>query len=318
MKKVSFKEPGSAAVLVHKAPVLTRLNRSKYLYLLLLPTIIYLIIFKYWPMYGVQIAFRDFSPVDGIWGSKWVGLQHFARFFRNYDSERIITNTIVISVTNLVCTFPLSIILALMINQVVSRRFKRFVQTVSYAPYFISVVVLVGIISLFTQPSSGLINQIIVALGGKSINFQAEKSWFLPLYIISGIWQGTGWGTIIYLAGLSSVDRELYEAADMDGASKLRKVYHIDLPTILPTISVLLIFAVGGIMNVGFDKIFLMQNSLNTSVSEVISTFVYKQGIIRSEYSYASAVGLFNTVINFILLLIVNRVSRRLTGMSIL
>ncbi|AUS98638.1 sugar ABC transporter permease [Clostridium thermosuccinogenes] len=276
-----------------------------------------LIILNYIPMYGITLAFKDYVPSKGILGSPWVGLKYFERFFNSFSFSRILSNTLKISFASLIFGFPVPVIFALMLNQLRQEKFKRMIQTITYAPHFISTVVLVGMMMVFLSPRSGLINNIIQMLGGEPIFFMAKKEWFIPLYILSDIWQNTGWNTIIYLAALTSVNPELYEAAIVDGATKLQRIKHIDIPAILPTIVITLIFACGGIMNVGFEKVFLMQNSLNREVSDVIATYVFEQGLIRAQYSYSTAIGLFNTIVNIILLITVNKIAKKLTDTSL-
>lgn len=292
-------------------------RRNWDLYLLITPVIIYFIIFKYVPMYGVQIAFKDFIPKLGFWGSPFVGMKHFIRFFNSYNFMQLLGNTFGVSLYSLAVGFPVPIILALMLNEVRNSRFKKTVQTVTYAPHFLSVVVLVGMITAFLSPSNGIINKLIVLLGGQSIYFMTEPGWFKTLYVLSGVWQNAGWGSIIYMAALAGIDISLYEAAIVDGASKFKRLWHITIPCLMPTAIILLILDVGNIMNVGFEKVFLMQNELNKSASDVISTYVYRVGLLGSDFSFSSAVGLFNSVINFILLVIVNELSKRLKETSI-
>lgn len=287
------------------------------LYLLLLPALIYFIVFRYGPMYGLQIAFKDYVATKGFLGSPFVGLKHFKRFFSTPDFWMIMKNTVTISVGSILVNFPMSIIVALMLHQVTRTRFKKFVQTIIYAPHFISVVVLVGMITLFLSPTSGIINKLIEALGGEAIHFMAEPGWFKPIYILSATWQSTGWGTVIYLAALSGVSPELYEAAEIDGASKWQKMWHVDFPGILPTAVIQLILTTGNILSIGYEKIFLMQNSLNRLTSEVISTYEYKQGLINAQYSYSAAIGLFNAVVNLAILLTVNRIARKVSDTSL-
>ncbi len=288
------------------------------LYLLVAIPVAYLVIFKYVPMYGVQIAFRDYTPVRSITGSAWVGLKHFQRFFSNPNSWAIIRNTLSISLYSLL-TFPLPIVLALLLNYMPSQRFKKTVQLVSYAPHFISTVVMVGMILQFLDTRSGLVNMLITALGGESVSFMSQPGYFYHIYVWSGIWQSIGYNSIIYIAALAGVSPELHEAAIVDGANILKRMWHIDLPCLLPTVSILLIMQCGSILSVGYEKIYLMQNNLNSSVSEIISTYVYKQGIAAStpQYSYATAIGLFVSIINVILLIIVNKVTGKLSGSSL-
>lgn len=287
------------------------------LYLFLLPTIAYFLIFRFYPMYGLQLAFKNYRVVDGINGSPWAGLEHFRRFFTTADFGKLMGNTLSVSILTLIFTFPLPIILALLLNQLTSLKYKKLVQTTVYAPHFISTVVMVGMIFLFTSPSSGLINKIIEAFGGKAVHFTAEPGWFVPMYVISEIWQSTGWGSILYLAALSGISPELHEAALVDGANKFQRVLHIDIPGILPTIVIMLILNAGKIMNVGFEKAYLMQTSLNIRASEIIATYVYKRGVLKSQVGLATAVGLFDSVVNMILVVSVNWISRKVTDSSL-
>jgi putative aldouronate transport system permease protein len=283
------------------------------LYLFLLPALIYFIVFHYVPMYGVLIAFKDFVATKGIMESPWVGFKHFERFFDSYQFWSLIKNTLGLSVTQLVVGFPLPIFLALMLNQMRSEKSKRFVQTVVYAPHFISVVVLAGMIYVFFS-NNGLINNMILMFGGDPISFMAKPEWFKPLYIASGVWQETGWAAIIYLAALAGVSPELHEAAIMDGANKWQRIFHVDIPAIMPTAVILLILSVGSIMNIGFEKAYLLQTPMNQPSAEIIPTYVYKMGLQQAQYSFAAAVGLFNAVINLILLVAVNKFAKRLSG----
>ncbi|MBD0380224.1 ABC transporter permease [Paenibacillus sedimenti] len=284
------------------------------LYLLIVPTVLYFVIFKYWPMYGVQIAFKDFIASKGFWGSPWVGMEHFQRFFDSFNFWTVIKNTLGLSLYSLAVSFPIPILIALMLNQLARERYKRFIQTVIYAPYFISTVVLVGMLYVFLSPGSGLINHIIQMFGGEPVYFLSKAEWFKSLYVFSGVWQETGFASVIYLAALAGIDPHLHEAAVVDGASKWHRIWHIDIPGIQPTILILFILAVGNLMNVGFEKAFLMQNDLNASSSEIIATYVYKIGLQRAEYSFSAAVGLFNSLINFVLLLSVNRIAKKING----
>lgn len=287
------------------------------LYVLLLPLIVFFILFKYVPMYGIQIAFRDFSPTLGFWNSPWVGMQHFRRFFSSPDFKIVIKNTLTISLLNLAFGFPLPIIISLLLNQVRARRYKHLVQNMIYAPYFISTVVMVGILQAFLSPSTGIINQILIKLGGESIFFMGDPRYFKAIYVISEIWQTTGWGTVIYLAALSGVSPDLYEAAVVDGATKWQRMIRIDLPCIMPTAIIQLILSTGKMFSIGYEKIFLMQNSLNRTVSEVISTYEYKQGILQSQFGYSAAIGLFNAVINLVILLTVNYLANKYSETSL-
>ena len=290
-----------------KKPLGRRLADNWQLYLLLLIPVALTVIYKYWPMYGIQIAFRDYKASRGIWGSKWVGLEWFERFFTAPTCGRMIKNTILLSLYSLLWSFPIPIILSLIINQVRFPRYKRVVQTVLYAPHFISIMVVCGMIRIFLSPSGGLVNLIF----GTSIDFMTESSAFRTIYIASGIWQDAGWGCIIYLATLANVDPTLYEAAKVDGASVFQRIKNIDLPALLPMAILNLIMSAGSLMNVGFEKVWLLQTELNKATSDVIAVYVYQQGIENAKYSYSTAVGLFNTVVNLILLIIVNKIASR-------
>lgn len=293
------------------------LRKNWDLYVLVAPVIVYFIVFDYFPMYGVQIAFKNFIAAKGIWGSDWAGFAHFERFFNSYYFWRLIKNTLGISLYSLVVGFPVPLILALMINEVGSRPFKRFVQTVTYAPHFLSTVVMVGLILIFLDPQNGMVNLLIRFFGGQPISFMTEPEWFKTIYVFSGVWQNMGWSSIIYLAALAGIDPTLHEAARVDGASRLQRIWHINLPGIMPTVVILLIMNVGHLMGVGFEKIYLMQNDLNKESSDVISTYVYTSGIVGAQYSFSAAVGLFNSVVNFILLVSVNYIARRLNETSL-
>ncbi|MFC5651452.1 ABC transporter permease [Paenibacillus solisilvae] len=294
-----------------------RVKRHWQLYLLVLLPLAYIVIFKYIPMYGAQIAFRDFSPVKGIMGSELVGFKNFSTFFSSPNFWMLIKNTLVISVYSLLVGFPAPIILALALNEIRNARFKKWVQMVTFAPYFISTIVMVSMIILFLSPRLGFVDHIVKSLGLESINFMGIPQYFSSIFVWSNIWQGIGYGAVIYLAALAGVNPDLYEAARVDGASRFQKVIHIDIPGIMPAAIILLILNVGQIMNVGFEKIYLMQNSLNTSTSEVISTYVYKIGLLGANFSFSAAVDLFNSVINLVLLLAVNYLARRISDSSL-
>lgn len=283
----------------------------------MLPALLYFLIFHYGPMYGIQIAFKNFVPSKGITGSEWVGFDHFERFFNSYFFWDLLWNTFSISFYELAIGFPLPIILALAFNEVRNGPFKKSVQTVTYAPHFISVVVMAGMIITFLSPSSGMIVRFIEFLGFEAAQFLTDPAWFKTVYVFSGVWQSTGWGTIIYLAALSGVDPQLHEAAIMDGASRMKRVLHINLPTILPTITIMLILNMGNILGLGFEKILLLQNSLNMEASDVISTYVYRAGLVNAQYSFSTAVGLFNSVVNVILLVTVNQIAKRTSENSL-
>lgn len=287
-------------------------------YVLLLPGILITIIYKYIPIYGIQIAFRDYNAVDGFFGSAWVGLKWFQRFFGNYNSVRMIKNTILLSLYSILWTFPIPIILALLINQVRQKKFQRVSQTILYAPHFISVMILCGMLRIFLSPYGGLINILGEALGiiNTPVNLIDSASAFRTIYIASSIWQDAGWGTIIYISTLSSVDASLHEAAKVDGANAIQRIIHIDIPELIPVIVIQLIMSFGNLMNVGFEKAYLLQTSLNKETSEIIATYVYEQGMLKAMYSFSTAVSLFNTVVNIILLVVVNKICKRLSDVS--
>ncbi|HZS87219.1 MAG TPA: ABC transporter permease subunit [Chloroflexota bacterium] len=281
-----------------------------------LPTA-FLITFNYIPMVGVQIAFRDYNPIGGIWGSPWIGLQEFQFFFQSPYFWPLIQNTLTLSLYALLVGTPATIILALALNEVKHAAFKRTVQMITYAPYFISTVVLVGMMFIILSPSTGLVGQIAGLLGVPAPNLLASPDAFPSLYVWSGVWQETGYGAVIYLAALATVNLELYEAARIDGASRWQKIRHIDLQAIKPTVIILTILSVGNLLGIGFEKVYLLQNPLNLSTSEVISTYVYKNGLLDANYTFAAAVGLFNSLVNFVLVLIVNFVARRVSNTSL-
>jgi putative aldouronate transport system permease protein len=287
------------------------------LYALIVLPIIYITIFHYIPMYGVQIAFKEFNAIAGIHGSPWVGIKHFIGFIDTYNFFDILKNTIGLSIYSLLASFPMPIIFALALNEVGNQTFKKTIQMVTYAPHFISTVVVVSIIIQFFSPSLGIVNHVISFLGGKRINFMAVPGYFKSLYVWSGIWQNMGYGSIIYLSALSGVSEELYEAAIIDGASRLKRIINIDIPHLIPTTTILFILNLGRLMSIGFEKVYLMQNPLNLRTSEIISTYVYKLGIERADFSFAAAIGLFNSVINFILLISSNRLAKILGETSL-
>ena len=279
------------------------------LYAMLLVPVVLTVIYKYIPMYGIQIAFRDYKASRGMFGSEWVGLEWFERFFTAPTCGRMIKNTVVLSFFSLLWGFPIPIILALMLNQLRFQRFKRLTQTVLYAPHFISTMVICGMIRIFLSPSGGLINLI----AGTSIDFLTEASAFRTIYIASGIWQDAGWGVIVYMATLANVDTSLYEAAKVDGASMFQRIIHIDIPELTSIMVLNLIMSAGGLMNVGFEKVWLLQTDLNKATSDVIAVYVYQQGIENAKYSYSTAVGLFNTAVNIILLIVVNKIAGKIS-----
>ena len=287
------------------------------LYLLLLPAILYTAVFLYIPMYGVLMAFQDYSPVKGIMGSNFVGLKHFKKFFSTYMAKQIISNTVILSGYSLLASFPFPVILALMLNYCVNRRFGKIVQTVTYMPYFISVMVLVGMMNIFFSTNYGVVNTVLQALGIEPFSFMSSEKSFRHMYVWSGIWQGMGYSSVIYFAALSGIDPTLYEAAELDGASKLQSIRYIDLPSIMPTVIIMLIMSAGNLMSIGFEKAYLMQNDRNSGVSEIIATYVYKVGLIDARYSFSAAINLFNSAINFVILIVINKISRKLSDTSL-
>lgn len=307
---------GSVRTAPRRRRTLRAMRHSWQLYLLIAPAVVFFLIFNYVPMYGAQIAFRDFIASDGIWGSRWVGLEHFERFFDSYYFWRLLRNTLLLSLYQL-ALFPLPIILALALNEVKNLVFKRFAQTLTYAPHFVSLVVVVGMLFAFLDPRIGLINHVIGLVGLEPIQFMQDPGWFRHLYVWSGVWQSLGWGTIIYLAALSGVNPELHQAAQVDGANRLQRIRHVNIPAIMPTVVILFILDFGSFMAVGFEKALLMNNSLNAEASDIIQTFVYETGLLEGQYSYAAAVGLFDSVINIFLLVVVNQLARRYSENSL-
>ena len=291
-------------------------KKNRVLYFIVLPVVIFYVMFAYVPMFGVIIAFQDYRPALGILGSEWVGLEHFRRFFGSIFAFRVIRNTFILNVQLLIYGFPAPIILALLMNEVRIAKFKRTVQTITYMPFFLSTVVVVGIIMDFTL-SHGLINDIIVSFGGSRRNLLADPNLFRPIYVVSEIWQFAGWGTIVYLAALASVNVELYEAAMIDGAGRFRRMLSITIPGILPTIIIMLILRMGSMMSIGFEKILLMYSPATFETADVISTYVYRMGLLQANWGFATAVGLFNSVINFVLIVGANAISRRVSETSL-
>lgn len=311
------KKAKAPKVPVKRVPLGKMVKRDIALWMFVLPGLILTFIFSYIPLYGVQIAFRDYVPRLGFFESPWVGLKYFKQFFESPYFFITLKNTFIISIYSLIAGFPIPILLALALNSFKHKRYRKVIQTVTYAPNFISVVVMCGMLTLFLSPSSGMINKIIEMCGGEAVNFMANKDYWRHIYVWSGIWQSMGWNSIIYFAALSNVSTDLHEAAVMDGASKLQVVWHIDLPSILPTAIVMLILSCGSILSVGFEKVFLLQNPLNKGVSEVISTYVYQVGMINNNPSYSSAIGLFNSAVNAVMLIVVNKIARKGAGISL-
>lgn len=288
-----------------------KIMRHWQMYFIVALPLIMILIFSYGPMYGLQIAFKDFSASGGIWNSPWVGMKHFTTFLTSQQFWGLIKNTLGISLYTLIAGFPIPIILAVSLNECKNGFYKKTVQLVSYAPHFISTVVMTGIVLMFLAPRSGMINQFITLFGGNPIDFMAKPEYFKSIYVWSGIWQNMGYSSIIYLSALSGIDPSQHEAAVVDGASKLKRIWYIDLPGILPTITILLIMETGKIMSVGYEKVLLLQNSINMGSSDIISTYVYRLGIQQAQYSFSTAVGLFNSVINCIMLVTVNWFAKR-------
>ncbi len=290
------------------------LKRNWWLWLMFTPVIAYYGIFHYAPMYGILMAFKDYKVRRGILGSPWVGFKYFNRFFSSYNFWSLIRNTLGISVYSLVIGFPLAIIFALLLHYLTLNKLKKTVQMVSYAPYFISTVVICGMLTIFMDPSNGVFNKVREFFGGESVAFLSVPQYFKTIYVFSGVWQGMGWSAIIYISALAGVDSQMHEAAIIDGATKLQRIRYIDLPSIEATIVMLLIMSLGSLMNVGFEKVYLLQNDLNYSASEIISTYTYRVGLVNSDFGYSTAISLFNTVINLIILISANTLSRKVTG----
>lgn len=297
--------------------VLRKIKKNWQLYVIIAIPVIILLIFSYGPMYGLQIAFKDFVPTRGFSGSKWVGLKYFKAFVTSYQFERLIKNTLLISLYSLIANFPAAIILAVAVNECRSKWYKKMVQMVTYAPHFISTVVMAGIVLMVLSPYSGIVNNIIQAFGGERIDFMAKPEYFKHIYVWSGVWQTMGFNSIIYISALAGIDPTLHEAAVVDGASRWQRIWNVDLPGIAPTIIIMLIMNCGRIMTVGYEKILLLQNSVNMSSSDVISTYVYRVGLENAQYSFSTAVGLFNAVINCILLVTVNKIAGRVSETSL-
>lgn len=290
------------------------MRKNWLLWLMFLPVFIYYLIFSYVPMYGILLAFKKFRAKKGVLGSPWVGLANFERFFEGYNFELLLKNTLGLSVYGLLLGFPITIAFALMLNYLRQKKLKKSVQLVSYAPHFISTVVICGMITIFLDPTFGIVNKLLGMIGVGPIAFLSEPGMFKTIYVISDIWQGMGWNAIIYISALAGVDYELHEAAIIDGATKLQRMRHVDIPSIRPTITMMLILQLGSIMSIGFEKVYLLQNSLNFAASDIISTYVYRVGLVNSDYGYSTAVGLFNTLINLAILVVANGMSRKVTG----
>ena len=293
-----------------------QIYRNRWLYLMMVLPVAYFIIFKFGPIYGLQISFRDFRVRRGIWGSEWVGLKHFRQYLTNPGFWILVKNTILLGIGQVLFVFPIPIIFALLVNEVRSKKGQRLIQNISYLPHFVSVVVVASMVTTFLA-KDGIINKIIAMLGGSGHLFMQDPKWFRPVYWISNLWQEMGWSAIIYSAALTNVDEQLYEAAVIDGANSWQQTVHVTLPAIKPTISIMLIMAIGNIMSVSFEKVLLLQNALTYEVSDIISTFVYRQGLSGGQYSYSTAVDMFSTVTNFVLILVANRVCKLLGETSL-
>lgn len=287
------------------------------LYVLILPAIIYFIVFNYMPLYGIQIAFKDFKAVFGISGSKWVGFKHFENFFHAYYFKRLLANTLLLNVYNLLWSFPVPIILAILLNQIKGPKIKRFIQTSIYVPYFISTVVLAGMLYIFLSPTSGIFNILRQALGMNAVDFMSDAKAFRTIYIVSGIWQSAGWGTILYIASLSGVDPSLYEAAEIDGASIWQKIRYIDMPSIVPVIVMVFILDCGKLLSSNTDKALVMQTAGNIPTSDIIGVYVYNVGLGSGQFSYTTAIGLFINIINFIIIITANQISKKISDVGL-
>ena len=315
--KVPLK-PGSAEGTRDLRRTVTGHLRTKWqLWVMVTPAVVVTLVFAYFPIYGIQLAFREFDFTKGLTGGAWVGLKYFTQFFESPLFWDLMRNTVSISLTTLVVGFFAPIGLALVVNQILGVRRKRFMQTATYLPHFISIVVVVGMLQVFLSPTGGVVPRVLEFFGITGVNYLGSTDAFVSVYVISEVWQHCGWNSIIYLAALSSVDPQLYEAAKVDGAGRFQTIRHVDLPALVPTMIVLLILNMGGVLNAGFEKVFLMQNTLNLPVSEVISTYAYKIGILHGQFSYATAIGLFNTVINFTFLVITNQIAKRVANTSL-
>ena len=300
-----------------KDSIWKRILACRELYLMLLLPVIWYILFLYTPMYGIMIAFKDYRAARGIWGSEWIGLEHFKRFFSSFCFGRIVGNTLTINILSLLFGFPFPIFLALLLGELRNGKFRKVLQNVAYIPHFLSAVIVVSIMQLILNPNTGVYNMIRQWFGLPVTNYFASVGAFKPMYIISGIWQNMGWDAILYIAALAGIDTTLYEAASIDGAGRLQKIWHISLPGISSTITIMLLLRCGQIMNIGYEKVLLMQNSLNQASSDVISTYVYRVGILEGNFDYSTAISLFNSVCNILLLLLANAIAKRVNGTSL-
>lgn len=300
-----------------KDSIWKRILACRELYLMLLLPVIWYILFLYTPMYGIMIAFKDYRAARGIWGSEWIGLEHFKRFFSSFYFGRIVGNTLTINILSLLFGFPFPIFLDLLLGELRNGKFRKVLQNVAYIPHFLSAVIVVSIMQLILNPNTGVYNMIRQWFGLPVTNYFASVGAFKPMYIISGIWQNMGWDAILYIAALAGIDTTLYEAASIDGAGRLQKIWHISLPGISSTITIMLLLRCGQIMNIGYEKVLLMQNSLNQASSDVISTYVYRVGILEGNFDYSTAISLFNSVCNILLLLLANAIAKRVNGTSL-
>ncbi|MBB6672396.1 ABC transporter permease [Cohnella nanjingensis] len=301
----------------NRRAAIVNLRRDYQLWLMILPALIVIILFNYVPMYGIQLAFRDYDFAKGLVGGEWRGLHYFSQFIHSFQFADLMKNTFFISLATIVLGFPAPILLALLLNQVRWVRTKKLLQTIVYMPHFISIVVMVGLLNVLLSPNTGIVGHLVAAMGYPDFNLLASTHAFIPVYVLSDIWQHGGWNSIIYLAALSTVDPSLYDAAKMDGANKWQTIRNVDIPVLVPTIIILFILSMGSVLGTGFEKVFLMQNSLNLPVSEVISTYVYKIGIVSNQFSYSAAIGLFNTLINFVFLYVMNGIAKRNSEISL-
>ncbi|MDI4647340.1 ABC transporter permease [Cohnella hashimotonis] len=300
-----------------KLSILGQIKRDRIFLLLLAPTMIFYIMFRYVPMFGITISFMDYNLFKGIAGSPWVGLKYYRMFFENPDARIIIKNTVLLGFYKLLFGFPAPIVLALMLNEVRSMIFKRFVQTVSYMPYFLSIVVVASMIDMFLSPSTGWLNHALQDMGFPAINFLQEPGWFRTIFVSSEIWQQVGWGSIIYLAAVTTIDPQLYEAARMDGAGRLKQIWHVTLPGLATTVAIMFLMQVGQILEISFEKVFLLSNAATYDTSDIISTYVYRIGLLQGNFSYGAAIDLFMGVIGFVLVYVSNRISRRFSETSL-
>lgn len=307
----------SRATEVPKRTLLNTVTRDYQLWIMVLPAIIVIFVFNYIPMYGIQLAFRDYNFTQGLTGGEWRGFYYFEQFFNNYMFMDLMKNTIVISLATIIFSFPAPIILALLVHQIRWKRAKKTLQTTVYLPHFISIVVMVGLLNVLLSPNSGVIGHVLSAMGLGGTNLLGSTEAFVPIYVMSDIWQHAGWNSIIYFAALSTIDPQLYDAAKIDGASRWHLIRYVELPALVPTIIILFILSMGNVLGTGFEKVFLMQNPLNLPVSEVIATYVYKIGIVSNQFSYSAAIGLFNTLINFFFLYAMNLIAKKFSNISL-